>query len=329
MVCAIASMIFTWSFMFQDNNYRDEMRMVRLAQDDNWKEVLDVFTESKEPTISMVVLKNVAMMYEGGLLDRSFAMGNEISNIYNPENLQASFLEIASPVAYYNYGMLNEGFRLAFECGEQSGFSPFYIKMLARCASANGEKALVKRYTTLLHAHPYYKDWMPAPPNEKICELKDAYTDELTGVENSYSYILNSISLWYESDSKVASEQALFYSLMRCDSRRFWASVRKYAKLHMDEEFPQHAQEAYILFMDKAPEEKKVMLPVRQDTYERYKQFWMTLETLAGSNMDQIEISEQMRKEFGDTYWYFNIFGRKLTEHRNYRQVQAQESRHN
>lgn len=313
----LVGMVFTWSFMFQDKNYIAEMRMVRSAEADNWKEVLDIYEESSEPTISMLALKNVALMNEGGLLDRSFKLnGNDPGNIYNPDSLQVSFLEIASPVAYYNYGMLNEGFRLAFECGEQTGFSPFYLKMLCRCAFANGEEALVKRYTSLLHNHPYYADWQPAPVSDKIKELHGSYPDELSGIENSYSYILSSISLWYDADSKVASEQALFYSMLRCDSQRFWQSLRKYVKMHQNEEFPLHAQEAYILYMDKSPEEKRMMMPVSQEIYERYQDFWDNLESLIRSGVDQKSIPEMMREEFGDTYWYFNIFGRKFVNTR-------------
>lgn len=316
-LCAAIGMIFTWSFMFQDRNYINEMRMVRAAEADNWEEVLDVYSESQNPTTSMVALKNVALMNEGGLLDRSFKMkGNDGEGIYNPDSLPVSFLEIASSITYYNYGMMNEGFRLAFECGEQTGFSPYYLKMLARCAYANGESPLVERYTALLHGLPYYADWQPAPVSEKIQELKKAYPNDLTGVENSYSYIINEISLWYETDSRVASEQALFYAMLRCDSRRFWAAVRKYVKLHLEEEFPEHAQEAYILYMDRAPEEKRIMIPVRQDIYDRYKLFWSTLDVYARSGMNRDEIQKKMRESFGDTYWYFNIFGMKYSNKR-------------
>lgn len=313
----IAGMIFTWSFMFQDKNYIDEMRMLRSAEADNWEEVLEIYTEVENPTLSMLSLKNVALMNEGGLIDRSFRMnGNDGENIYNPDSLKVSFLEIASPVVYYNYGMINEGFRLAFECGEQAGFSPFYLKMLCRCAFANGEEALVNRYTTLLHGHPYYANWQPAPVSDIIRELHGSYPDELSGIENSYSYIINSICFWNEADSKVASEQALFYSMLRCDSQCFWKSLRKYVKTHMNEDFPLHAQEAYILFMDKAPEEKRMMMPVSQEIYDRYQNFWGTLETMVRSGMEQNKIPEKMREEFGDTYWYFNIFGRKFVNTR-------------
>ena len=254
-LCAVAGIIFTTSLMYHDKNYIDEMRMVRYAESDNWKEVLYLAEENKKPTSTMMFLKNIALMNEGGLLERSFKLGNNAVDIYNPDTLHVTLLDIASPLVYYNYGMLNEAIRLNFENAIQAGFSPFYLKMLARCALAVGDNKLVERYTTILHHSPFYGNWQPAPVTEKIKSLQKCYSDELTGVENSDSYLVNGISLWYESDSKVASEQALLYSMLRCDSRRFWPSLRNFVQLHLNEEFPLHAMEAYILFMDK-PQKK-------------------------------------------------------------------------
>ena len=310
-VCAVAGIVFTWSLMFHDKNYIDEMRMVRLASSDNWKGVLQIAEENKKPTSTMMFLKNIALMNEGGLLDRSFKLGNDAVDIYNPDTLHVTLLDIASPLVYYNYGMMNEAIRLNFENAIQAGFSPFYLKMLARCALAVGDKKLVERYTTILHHSPFYGNWQPAPVTEKIKSLQKCYSDELTGVENSDSYLVNGISLWYESDSKVASEQALLYSMLRCDSRRFWPSLRNFVQLHLNEEFPLHAMEAYILFMDKAPEEKRMMLPVEQSVFDRYKQFWSALEEKAKPGMTLEKVGEELREEFGDTYWWYNIFGRK------------------
>ena len=310
-LCAVAGIIFTLSFMFHDKNYIDEMRMVRYAETDNWQEVLKMAEENKTPTSTMVFLKNIALMNEGGLLDRSFKLGNDAVSINNPDSLHVTLLDIASPLVYYNYGMMNEAIRLNFEMAIQGGFSPFYLKMLARCALAKGDEKLVERYTTILHHLPFHGDWQPAPVTEKIKELQQCFPDEITGVENSDSYLVNGVSLWYDSNYKVASEQALFYSMLRCDSRRFWASLRNYVELHLNEEFPLHAMEAYILFMDKSPEEKRMMLPVEQSVYERYKQFWTSLESKAKPGMTLEKIGEEMRKDFGDTYWWYNVFGRK------------------
>ena len=309
---AIAGIAFSCSLAFQDKNYINEMRMVRHADSGNWHEVLDIAEENSKPTLSMVMLKNVALMHEGGLLEQSFKLGNEGFPIYNPDSLNVSFLEIAAPVTYYNYGLINEGFRLSFECAVQSGFTPFYLRMLSRCAVANEETNLAERYISQLQHNLYYEDWQPEPVPECVKELKQSYNDELTGVENSSSYLVSSISLWHEAESRLSSEQALFYSMLRCDSRRFWDSVRKYIKYHLDEELPTHVQEAYILFYDKAPEEKRMRLPVNQLIYERYKKFWETLENYAMNGLSRDNITEKMRGEFGDTYWYYNILGRKI-----------------
>ena len=80
----------------------------------------------------------------------------------------------------------------------------------------------------------------------------------------------------------------------------------------MDEEFPLHAQEAYILYMDKAPEKKRIMLPVEQSVYDRYKRFWTTLESKAKPGMTIEKVGEEMRQEYGDTYWWYNLFGKKF-----------------
>ena len=311
MLCTLVGIIFTWNQMFYDKNYISEMRMVRYASNDDWKEVLQMAEINKRPTSTMVFLKNIALMHEGGLLDHSFKLSNAAENIYNPDTLHVTLLDIASPLVYYNYGMINEAIRLSFENAIQAGFSPFYLKMLSRCALAKGDEKLVERYTTILHQRPFYGNWQPSAVNPMVCELQKCYSDELTGVENSDSYLVNGISLWYESDSKLASEQALFYAMMRCDSRRFWPALRNFVKLHMDDQFPLHAMEAYILYMDKAPEEKRMMLPVEKSVYERYKQFWAALETKAKPGMTIEKVGEEMRMDFGDTYWWYNIFGRK------------------
>ncbi len=311
-VCAVASIVYTWSQMFHDKNYIEEMRMVRYAFDDNWKEVLSMAEKNKRPTRTMIFLKNIALMNEGGLLDRSFKIGNDDVSIANPDSVHVSLLDIASPLVYYNYGMLNEAIRLSYENGIQAGMSPFYLKMLSRCTLATGEKELMKRYITMLHHLPYYGNWQPAPVTKNIIELQHAYSDELTGVENSDSYVVNTVSLWNETDGKVASEQALFYSMLRCDSQRFWTALRNYVKSHEGEKFPLHAQEAYILYMDKAPEEKRMMIPVEQSVYDRYKKFWDTLNNLYVPGIKAEELAEKTRKEWGDTYWWYNIFGRKI-----------------
>ena len=311
-VCACVSIFFVWSLMFHDKNYIDEMRMVRYAENDNWKEVLRLAEENNKPTTTMIFLKNLALMNEGGLLERSFKMGNISTPINNPDTIHVSLLEIAAPLVYYNYGLLNEAIRLGYENGIQEGFSPINLKMLSRCTLATGESKLNSRFLTMLHHRPFYGEWQPAPVTANVRELSKSYFDELTGIENSDSYLVNNISQWNNIDNKKGSEQALFYAMIRRDSRRFWAALRKFVKSHSNEEFPIHAQEAYILYMDKSPEEKKMMLPINQDVYNRYQSFWAALESEYKPGMTQKDLGDKLYNKFGDTYWYYNIFCTKV-----------------
>ncbi len=312
-VLSVVAVIALTSYLkYQDKNYIDEMRMIRCAETDNWKGILDIVSNNPKPTSTMIMLKNVALMNEGGLLDRSFKMGNISNPINKPDSLHVTLLEIAAPIVYYNYGMMNEGVRLCFENSIQEGFSPFELKILSRCELGNNNKKLVDRYTSLLHHHPFYKTWQPSPLSSRVKALQNSYSDDISGVENSDSYIVNHISLWFDANNKLASEQALFYSMIRCDSRRFWEALRNYVKFHMNEEFPVHAQEAYILYFDKAPGKKRMMMPVEQSVYDRYKEFWNTIETKAKSGAKMEDVAKQMHAEWGGTYWYYNIFGRQV-----------------
>ena len=312
-LCAAAGMFYIWSQKYDNQDYIDEMRMVRYAEDDNWQEVLRIVEGKKKPTTTMVFLKNVSLMYEGGLLDRSFKSGNISFPVINSDSLHVSLLEIASPLVYYNYGMIYQSIRLNFENALQRGFSPFYLKMLSRCALANGEKRQLERYATILHHHPFYRNWQPASVAAKVKELQKSYPDEITGVENTDSYLVNSLCLWYESDSKVASEQALFYSMLRCDSHCFWPSLRKFFKMHDGEDFPLHAQEAYILFMDKAPEEKHMIIPVEEDVYNSYKRFLEAMSKQVKPGRTIGDVAKKMHGEWGNTYWYYYFFGRQYS----------------
>ena len=309
---AIVGIVFISSLMFRNQNYIDEMRMIRHAEADNWQEVVHMAEVNKQPTRTMVMLKNIALMNEGGLLDRSFKLGNPGVDIYNPDSLHIGLLNIASPLVYYNYGKMNYAIRLCYENAVATGFSPFYMKMLSRCACATGEKKLAERYNALLHHNMFYGNWQPTPITKTVSELQNSFTDELNGVENnSERFIIDSFSHSTDTVSKAASEQALFYSMIRCDSGRFWAALRKYVKMNPDAKFPLHAQEAYIMYMDKSPEEKPIMLPVEQAVYDRYKKFWETLESFVKRGLKPEEISAKMRNQWKDTYWYYNIFGRK------------------
>jgi len=55
-----------------------------------------------------------------------------------------------------------------------------------------------------------------------------------------------------------------------------------------------------------------MIAPVSEEIFNRYNAFWETLGDLVQSGMSKEQVSKEMKPEFGDTYWYYNIFSRRV-----------------
>ena len=69
------------------------------------------------------------------------------------------------------------------------------------------------------------------------------------------------------------------------------------------------------------------MLPVEEDIYNRYKQFREVLGQRMKPGLTFGEVAEDMREEWGNTYWYYYIFGRQYSNpvNRQHNEVQSYE----
>ena len=150
-IVGIASCMCVWMAMFRNENYIYEMQMTQATMNDDWQGVIRVAEKATEPSRTMVILKNIALLNTGELATRSYELGNDGVEIYNPDSLNLSLMHIASPIVYYNHGEVNYALRWCMEFSVPYGFSPFYLKTMARCAEATGEKNLARRYTSHLH----------------------------------------------------------------------------------------------------------------------------------------------------------------------------------
>jgi hypothetical protein len=65
--------------------------------------------------------------------------------------------------------------------------------------------------------------------------------------------------------------------------------------------------------MDKAPEERRMMIPVEENVYNRYKQFLEAMAKHVKPGKTIGDVAEKMRGEWDDTYWYYYFFGRQYS----------------
>ena len=63
----------------------------------------------------------------------------------------------------------------------------------------------------------------------------------------------------------------------------------------------------------KDPEKKRMMIPVEETVYNRYKQFLEVMTKLVKPGKTIGQVAEEMRGEWGNAYWYYYFFGRQYS----------------
>lgn len=310
-VVAVVSAYSVWTYMFKDMNYLYEMHMTQATMNDDWKEVIATAEKTSTPSRTMVMLKNIALMNTGELGNRSFDLSNDGIEIYNPEKLNLNIMQIASPAVYYNFGNMNYAMRWCMEFAVPYGFSPFYLRHLARCSSATGEKQLSERYIDRLHSMLFYKDWQPKAASKKVKLLQMAFNDVLSSDDNSCEhYILRTFSGARCPGNLFITELSLFYSLITRETAKFWSAFYDYLLITKGKNLPGVYEEAYCTFMNSAPENLPFSLKVDSGILQNYKNFMDTGNRYAEMGYTKEGVANAMREEFGKTYWWFNAFGR-------------------
>lgn len=311
LLVAIVSVYGVWTSMFHDDNYIYEMQMNRATMDDDWKGVISIAEKTKHPSRTMVVLKNIALMNTGELGERSFELGNSGLEINNPDSLNLSIMQIASPTIYYNYGKINYAMRWCMEFAVSYGFSPYYYKNLARCAEATGETYLAERYKDRLHSMLFYSDWQPKPTTPVVAELQKLFPDLLDDdTNNCERYIINTFSQSRNVSSKLLTEVSLFYAVIMRNHNRFWQSFCDYLVFMKGKQIPIQYQEAYCLFNDKAHVDIPFKVNIQPEIMEKYKLFWDTGNSSVKYYDTPETLGAYMEEDWGNTYWWFNAFGR-------------------
>lgn len=301
-----------WMGSFKDYNYQAEMRMTRLAMDDDWRGVIREAKATPYPSRTMVALKNLALLNTGQLGSSSYVLGNDGRDITNPDSINVNIMQIAAPLVYYNHGMINYASRWCTENAVAYGYSPYYLQMMARCAQATGEQAMCRRCLALLHAHAGYADWQPRPLTRMVSELRRAFANVIDADRNSCEhYVIDIFSKAVGSDCPAVRELNLFYAMLHGSPQRFWPAFLSYAAYHQDELLPQHYQEAYFYFMERYPVELPFKVQVTEQTLQAYKAFMLHLAKCQQVGADEATSAAATRQQWGKTFWWHVYFGQK------------------
>ncbi|MDE5793229.1 MAG: hypothetical protein K2I08_00740 [Muribaculaceae bacterium] len=142
----------------KNEQLRATVLMLHHLENNNWKGILSVMSNIKEPpNYTMCALKNLAIENLGGVPEDIKDMKPRQIDARHSEKFTATaFINV--PVNYYD-GKFNTSYQWGMEHCVQYRKRVFYLKYMVKDALLNGEIELAKRYNDILLRTIFHRRW--------------------------------------------------------------------------------------------------------------------------------------------------------------------------
>lgn len=218
---------------------------------------------------------------------------------------------------YYTIGMINEAHRWAFENMVIKGHTPEGLKMLIRTELINSNFKPAAKYINILKKTLFYRN--DAKAYEKLLfndaaidsdhELGEKRkiklkTDFFSIYNDPYINILRILAT--DTLNRKALEYKLAFIMLNKDLKSLAKELPRLKSLGFIK-IPVHVEEAaaaYKIF-NPGPFTDLGILAIDQNTELRLKQFYKTIQMYGN---DQAKAEPALRKQFGNTYWYWVFY---------------------
>lgn len=322
----VAVMYLYW---YRDTNFRIENKQDRAMWQENWQEVADLARETELPTRQIVLNKNIALIKKGTAASEMFTYPDGSSDILSP--MAVHLTHTGGKMLYFQYGKFNFSYRWCVENAVEYGWRVEFLKHAVRSMLLSGEYDLARRYIKILKRTLFHRSWAEemehlADNPELIAEVPEfkvplsmaCYPDALE-VDDSFveMYLSKTFQNFFPEFTKEYLDAAISMSLVRKDSKLFWFLFDKYVRIAAEQgTLPKHYQEAFLLFynLDKG---KTVQIGgdfmerfISPSTKRRLDAFIKKTSQFKG--MKESQMAPYFKEEYGDTYFYFYFFVRKI-----------------
>ena len=307
---------------FSDYNFHAEMRMQRGVEECRWNDVLREAAMVKGPvTREMVMLRDIALINRGEFCSKRYIYNNvSVPPVTVSDSIHIRIADQAADLIYYNFGETVFAIRRAIERCMHYGYSYYTMRMLTQCALVNGEADNARKYLRLLSRTTFQKKWAEKmqrfvddekllPTDEHFRMPLKLYNEgsELVGTDDKYVE-LTIIKKWMYTitNDPEAQEVALGCAMIMRDQKCFWSQVQQFYNINPGKHFPIHAQEAMLfgVYELKTPGINLSFVQFDQRVVDRYQAFFERFRQYSSQGMNEQQIGEALRPEFGDTYMW-------------------------
>lgn len=312
-----------------DANFYAELRMKRALEEGQWQTVLSEMRKAgKNPTRSMWLMKNVALLNQGRLVTDWLEYPCMTQLPAYKDSIIVPLVESSGPLLYFTHGSIQFSYRWCMENMVEYGPSNSGLRQMTRCALLKGEWRLAEKYINLLSRTTFQKEWAeqqrryighPELLNEDpiyrlAIKISDVRNNALDGDgSHAENYIVNTYSKGNELKCLEQTELNLIYAMQSQDIVNFWNQFFMFAHLTEGKPMPLLIQQAVYLFIKLEPQSApRHDFPFDPKVSQLYNQFQTRIQKLAEQGHSEEAIAELTQKEFGKTYYWFYFFCRGL-----------------
>ena len=290
----------------------------KLFCENKFDEVIAYNTANPPTNLLTVYLNNIALCETGKLDDQlfHFPQNKDGKTLFLEWKLESEILNIGG-YFYYTAGMINEAHRWAFENMVMKGFTSEGLKMLIKTELINANYDMVEKYIGVLKKTLFYRT--EAESFEKLLKsgLIEGSDSELvkkrqTKTEHDFFTITDNpsinLGLILASDSmnRKAFEYNLAFLLLKKNYNGILHEMAGFQRLGYTK-LPVHIEEVVIALAvsnkGKIPDTGN--LRISKKTELRWNQYLSVLQQY-GNNIKSAE--PELRKRFGDTFWYYVFY---------------------
>ncbi len=286
--------------------------MDHYVQIEEWNKVTD--QARKYPGVNQLVTyyTNLALYKTGHLADRMFSFPQHGAGGLQLEWKRDEVTPFFGGEVFYHLNHFNEAYRWAFESMVAKGMNPRSLKRLVQTSIINGHYAIAEKYLSILGHTQYYKKWAEqyrksladnsemSQNAEVSAKRKFLMNTDFVSVDLGLNQLLQE-----HPDNLMAFEYQMATFLLTKNIKGFADNIYRIKDLGY-REIPVNYEEALLFCMIYF---KKDLVPegytIRPETIQRKNDYIAQLSRF-GNNKDKA--ASELRKQFGNTCWYYLHF---------------------
>lgn len=275
------------------------------------------FHKENKPTNSLAIFMNNIALCETGRLDEEL-----FSTMQNPDVTLFLKWEMDNEVLkkggyfYYATGMINEAHRWAYENMVMKGLTPEGLKMLIKTELINGNYPMAKKYTGLLDRSLFYR--------KEAAKYRTLLSDEAVNADTELGYKrmirIKDDFFTLTDDPLMNLRRMMLNGSMNKEALQYLTAIlllqKDYASIAAI--IPEFVKAGFTRLPSNLEEAAVAISLVRKEQYEKIKDLKISaattskwnryLETFGKYRNDLRAAEPALRKQFGDTYWYYAFY---------------------